>query len=54
VFGTYLHGPVLPKNPHIADLLLSLALARQGEPPELPPLDDAAEIAAHRAMLARH
>ncbi|MDR1322112.1 MAG: glutamine amidotransferase [Gracilibacteraceae bacterium] len=53
VFGTYLHGPLLPKNPHIADLLLSLALARQGQPAELPPLDDAEEIMAHKARLGK-
>ncbi|MDR1605125.1 MAG: glutamine amidotransferase [Gracilibacteraceae bacterium] len=51
VFGTYLHGPFLPKNPHIADLLLSLALERRGEDAELPPLDDREEIAAHKARL---
>lgn len=28
-FGTYLHGPVLPKNPHLADLLIGLALERK-------------------------
>ena len=42
--GTYLHGPVLPKNPALADHLLRIALARHGR--ELTPLDDRLEIAA--------
>ncbi len=45
VFGTYLHGPVLPKNPWLADLLLSLALGR-GEPVPLDPLPDREEASA--------
>jgi lipid II isoglutaminyl synthase (glutamine-hydrolysing) len=36
VFGTYLHGPVLARNPHIADLLLKLVLDVNA----LPPVDD--------------
>ncbi len=38
--GTYLHGPLLPANPVLADALLSLALARRGEPAELGPIDE--------------
>lgn len=38
--GTYLHGPLLPANPVLADALLSLALARRGEPAELEPIDE--------------
>src|SRR5437879_13867526 len=30
VFGTYLHGSLLPKNPHFADLLIERALQRKG------------------------
>ena len=44
VIGTYLHGPLLPKNVWLADWLIARALGRQ-EP--LPPLDDALEVAAH-------
>jgi CobQ-like glutamine amidotransferase family enzyme len=44
VIGTYLHGPLLPKNVWLADWLIARALGRQ-EP--LPPLDDALEAAAH-------
>jgi CobQ-like glutamine amidotransferase family enzyme len=44
VIGTYLHGPLLPKNAWFADWLISAAL-RRSEP--LAPLDDALEVAAH-------
>jgi lipid II isoglutaminyl synthase (glutamine-hydrolysing) len=54
--GTYLHGPLLPRNPRLADWLLAQALAHRsgGEPPELAPLPDELEsqaqgIAAERA-----
>jgi CobQ-like glutamine amidotransferase family enzyme len=47
VVGTYLHGPLLPKNAHFADWLTATAL---GIPPgELAPLDDTLEAAAHAA-----
>src|SRR5919197_4155003 len=46
--GTYLHGPLLPKNAWLADRLIQLALARrEGAEPQLDPLDDALEAAAH-------
>ena len=44
VIGTYLHGPLLPKNVWLADWLIARALGRE-EP--LPPLDDSLETAAH-------
>lgn len=47
LFGTYLHGPLLPKNAWFADHLTELALARAGAPVELEPLDDALEEQAH-------
>ena len=58
VVGTYLHGPLLAKNPEVADHLLLRALARraraEGSPaPELAPIDDAAERAANAFMCAR-
>lgn len=54
VFGTYLHGPVLPKNPWFADHLLSLALRRRyGPDATLPPLDDRLEEQAHEAVRQR-
>jgi CobQ-like glutamine amidotransferase family enzyme len=47
VVGTYLHGPLLPKNAQFADWLTATALGIA--PPELGPLDDALESAAHAA-----
>jgi lipid II isoglutaminyl synthase (glutamine-hydrolysing) len=48
LIGTYLHGPLLPKNAWLADRLIRLALRhRYGSEPELGPLDDALEAAAH-------
>ncbi len=43
VIGTYLHGPLLPKNAWFADWLIASATGMA----ELPPLDDALEAAAH-------
>ena len=48
-FGTYLHGPILPKNPHFADHLIKLALKID----ELPELDDKLELLAHSAIAKR-
>ena len=53
LIGTYCHGPILPKNPRLADFLISQALKNRGENGRLRPLDDslelqAAEQAAHR------
>ena len=48
LIGTYLHGPLLPKNAWLADHLIALALERRyGAPPELEPLEDELERAAH-------
>jgi CobQ-like glutamine amidotransferase family enzyme len=41
--GTYLHGPVLPKNPALADGLILAALKRRGLSQQLEPLDDQLE-----------
>jgi lipid II isoglutaminyl synthase (glutamine-hydrolysing) len=50
LFGTYLHGPLLPKNAWLADHLIELALERRyGGKPELEPLDDTLEGAAHES-----
>jgi CobQ-like glutamine amidotransferase family enzyme len=38
IFGTYLHGPLLPKNPEFADLLIEKALLRKYQTAELTPL----------------
>lgn len=53
VYGTYMHGPVLPKNPALADRLLSEALERRHGEVALPPIDDTLESMAHRSSLAR-
>ena len=47
--GTYLHGPLLPRNPQLADWLLAQALAHRtgGGAPELEPLVDRLEGQAH-------
>jgi lipid II isoglutaminyl synthase (glutamine-hydrolysing) len=53
LFGTYLHGPLLPKNAWLADRLVQLALARRGGfEPDLEPLDDSLETAAHASAQA--
>ena len=46
VFGTYLHGSFLPKNPQFADYMIELAL---GSKPE--PLDDRIEMLAHNSLI---
>jgi lipid II isoglutaminyl synthase (glutamine-hydrolysing) len=52
VYATYMHGPVLPKNPWLADYLLSRALAhRYGDIGPLAPLADDTEDAAQAAAL---
>lgn len=53
VFGTYSHGPILPKNPELCDFILQTALRERFPSLELVPLDDVAELAAHDAMLKR-
>ena len=50
--GTYLHGPLLPKNAWLADHLIALALERRtGSRPQLEPLGDELETAAHATAL---
>ena len=50
LIGTYLHGPLLPKNAWLADHLIRTALTRRyGSAPELAPLDDELEAAAHES-----
>jgi lipid II isoglutaminyl synthase (glutamine-hydrolysing) len=50
--GTYLHGPLLPKNAWLADRLIALAIERRtGSLPELEPLGDELEASAHAVAL---
>jgi CobQ-like glutamine amidotransferase family enzyme len=51
--GTYLHGPLLPRNPWLADWLLARALEHRGEPPALAELPDGLEHEAHVVSAAR-
>jgi CobQ-like glutamine amidotransferase family enzyme len=52
LIGTYLHGPLLPKNAWLADVLIGWALERRtGTAPQLAPLDDALEDAAHASAV---
>ncbi len=54
VVGTYLHGPLLPKNPWLADRLISWGLEHAtGRTVELDPIDDTLESMAHAAAIAR-
>ncbi len=58
VVGTYLHGPLLAKNPQVADDLLKLALERHARRTgcdlgTLAPLDDSQELDANRALAQR-
>lgn len=52
--GTYLHGPLLPRNPWLADWLLAEAVAHAtGERPAFEPLADELEASAHEVSAAR-
>lgn len=51
--GTYLHGPVLPKNPQLADFLILQALRMRGWDKPLLPLDDELAVAAHQEAVRR-
>ncbi|MCM1433048.1 MAG: glutamine amidotransferase [Clostridiales bacterium] len=50
-FGTYSHGPVLPKNPQLADLLITKAIENRYGKAELAPLDDKLESLAQRQVM---
>ncbi|HSM82007.1 MAG TPA: hypothetical protein VLS96_09980 [Nodosilinea sp.] len=54
VFGSYMHGSLLPKNPHFADYLIGLALRRQHPDTTLPALADTEEWAAHNSVVQRY
>jgi CobQ-like glutamine amidotransferase family enzyme len=53
--GTYLHGPLLPRNPWLADWILARAAAHRtgGDPPHFEPLDDDLEEKAHEVSASR-
>ena len=52
--GTYLHGPILPKNPKFTDFFITEAIKRKtGEEVNLKPLDDEIERQAHAVAMTR-
>ncbi len=52
-FGCYLHGSLLPKNPHFADYLIAKALERRYGKINLKSLDDSIEWQAHKQAVDR-
>jgi len=54
VIGTYLHGPLLPKNPLLADYIIKNALFKKYGLNELEPIDDTIENMAHKYILDRY
>lgn len=53
IFGSYGHGPLLPKNPELCDLILKTALERKYGSVELKALDDSMENAARETIYKR-
>lgn len=53
VYGTYLHGPLLPKNPLFTDHLITTALRRRHGDVTLATLDDRIEAEAHASAVLR-
>lgn len=53
IFGCQAHGPLLPKNPALADEILRTALSRRFPELQLTPLDDTIETNAHDQMIAK-
>ena len=51
--GTYLHGPFLPKNPHIADYLIFNAMKNKYDVDSIEELNDEIELKAHEVMVNR-
>lgn len=53
VYGCYLHGPVLPKNPNFADYLIKLALQKKYGNLDLKFINDTQEFIAHEVAVQR-
>jgi len=53
VFGSYLHGPLLPKNPHLCDYLIQAALKIKYGSVKLETLNDQLEWQAHQAAVKK-
>ena len=50
LIGTYLHGPILPKNPRVTDYLIKAALDNKYSSYDFPKLDDSVEYNANKFM----
>ncbi len=53
IIGTHLHGPLLPKNPKLADLIICKALEKKYGKVTLSEIDDTLEMQAHEYMVKR-
>ena len=56
ILGTYLHGPLLPKNPEVADFVISKALQKRNPDfkySDLKPLEDKFEKMAREAVFKK-
>lgn len=53
VVASYVHGPLLPKNPVLTDYILKNAITKKYGDVKLPPLDDTLETNAHNYILNR-
>lgn len=53
VLGTYMHGPLLPKNPEVADFIIQKGLSKNYGEVTLSALDDGLEQKAKEVMLKR-
>mgnify|MGYP000875509734 CR=1 FL=1 len=53
LIATYLHGPILPKNPLVADFLIRKALQRRYGNDQLAPLEDTIELSAQKQSASR-
>lgn len=51
--GTYIHGPLLPKNPELSDKLIENAIRRYEPDFHLSPLNDEEELEAKNIMIKR-
>lgn len=55
VIGSYMHGSLLPKNPHLTDYILKQAIEiKHNKGIELPKLDDSQELKAHNYILSKY
>ncbi len=54
VIGTYIHGPVLPKNPMLADYILKCALGKKYGETNLESIDDKIETIAHNYVKEKY